>query len=84
MHFFKDKEGHIKIWQPPNMLLYGWLVFKILSMLIDMSRLKTGFSNLSTAFLFAWAFLELTQGVNYFRRILGLVVLVALVIGYFK
>jgi hypothetical protein len=33
--------------------------------------------------LFAWAYLELAQGVNYFRRLLGLAVLTAAVVGYF-
>ncbi len=83
-HFFKDDQGKNIIWQWPNIPLYGWVVFKILSMIIDKPTWKFGFQNLSTAFLFTWAFLELTQGVNYFRRLLGLVVLAALIIGIFK
>lgn len=84
MHFLKDDRGRITIWQWPNIPLYGWLVFKILSLLMDNSQFKVGFDDLSKAFLFAWAFLEITQGVNYFRRLLGLVVMITLILGFFK
>lgn len=81
-HFFKDKDGHVVIFQWPNLTLYGWLVCKGLALFITKPALHAGFERLGTAFLFAWALLELTKGVNYFRRLLGLVVLVALVIGF--
>lgn len=79
--FFKDKKGHIVLWQWPNLPLYGWIVCKILSLLLR-GDLKAGLEQLGMAFLFTWAFLEITQGVNYFRKLLGLVVILALVIGY--
>lgn len=81
-HFFKDDEGRVIIWQWPNIPIYGWLIAKLLSLLVTPPQLKGGFDEISKAFLFTWAFLEVTQGVNYFRRLLGLVVLIALVIGF--
>lgn len=84
MQFFRDDQGKITIWQWPNIPLYGWLVFKVLSILLDKSQLQVGFDGISKAFLFTWAYLEITQGVNYFRRLLGLFVMIALILGYFK
>ncbi len=82
--FFKDIHGHIVLWQWPNIPLYGWVVFKVVSMLEPAGNLKVGAEQLSAAFLFTWAFLEITKGVNYFRRLLGLVVMSALILGFFK
>ncbi|MDL2341965.1 MAG: hypothetical protein QFB87_02725 [Patescibacteria group bacterium] len=83
-HFFKDHQGRIVIWQWPNIPLYGWLAFKILSLPINKSPYKSGFDNVSKAFLFTWAFLEITQGVNYFRKLLGVIVMLVLILGFFK
>jgi hypothetical protein len=83
MRFFKDNEGEIVLWQWPNIPLYGWFVFKSLSLLINESTFKAGLENMSAAFLFTWAFLELTQGINYFRKSLGLIVMTVIIIGFF-
>jgi len=83
IHFFKDKTGRIVIWQTPNIPAYGWAAFKILSLLSTDHRLQVGFDGLSNAWLFTWAFLEITQGVNYFRKLLGAIMLLILVIGFF-
>lgn len=83
-HFFRDKNGKIVLWQAPNVPLYGWAVTKFASLFIANSDLKTGLAQLSTALLFVWAYLELTKGVNYFRKCLGLLVLVAIIISFFR
>lgn len=82
--FFRNSEGDIAIWQWPNIPLLGWLVFKILSLFIKTESIKSGCVNLSMAFLFTWAYLEITSGASYFRRLLGITVMIALVIGYSK
>lgn len=82
--FFKNNQGNTVIWQTPNIPLLSWLVLKLLAMVINNEQFKSGFSKLSTAFLFAWAYLEITSGASYFRRLLGLVVMTALIIGFFK
>lgn len=82
--FFKDGDGRIVLWQLPNIPLIGWIIFKILSMVIAQEHLKAGLTLLSSAFLFTWAFLEITKGANYFRRLLGLLVLIATVAGFFR
>jgi hypothetical protein len=77
--FFKDKSGQVVIWQKPNLAIILWAVFAVTSRLFDSSLAVW----LATAFLFTWAFMELTQGVNYFRRLLGLVVLAAIIAARF-
>lgn len=81
-NFFKDDTGRIVIWQSPNVPLYGWAIFKILSLVVASEHLRSGSSQLSTAFLFVWSYLEVTKGVNVFRRLLGTVVLVVIVSGF--
>lgn len=82
--FIRDKSGHIVLWQSPNVPLCGWFVFKVLSMFEVAEQLKMGAEQLSTAFLFTWAFLEITKGVNYFRRLLGIIVMIAITLSFFK
>jgi hypothetical protein len=82
-NFFKDKHGHVVIMQWPNLPLYGWIVFKLIGLVVSKGRHKDGCEQLAMAFLFAWALLEITQGVNYFRRFLGLVVGISIALSYF-
>lgn len=77
MNFFKDKNGRVVIAQMPNLPLIGWFVFMLLDMLWK-SHYSTDhsiFGTLSFGFIFTWAWLEISSGVNYFRRTLGLLVL---------
>ncbi|MDB5170140.1 MAG: hypothetical protein JWN82_536 [Candidatus Saccharibacteria bacterium] len=81
---FKDANGRIAIWQRPNIPLIGWILFKAISLLTDDQHLKHGSASISTAFLFVWAYLEITKGINYFRRVAGFVVLCVIVSGFFR
>ena len=82
--FVRDKEGRIAVWQTPNLPLVAWIVFKMLSMVVTQKNLQDGFSLISSACLFTWAFLEMTEGDSYFRRVIGLVVFAALLVGFFR
>lgn len=68
----------------PNIPLFGWLLTKLASLPVADGKMKDGFDSLSMAFLFTWAYLEITKGVNLFRRLLGLFVIVALIIGFYR
>ncbi|MBA3758115.1 hypothetical protein H0X10_00585 [Candidatus Saccharibacteria bacterium] len=74
--FFKDRQGNTVVWQWPNIPLYGWIIFKLLAWAIPDFNIQNGLEQLSTAFLFTWAYLEITKGATYFRKILGLLVLI--------
>lgn len=81
---FKDADGNVIIWQFPNIPLAGWLLFKLLSMISLTNSIQRGFENLSAAFLFTWAYLEIVSGKSHFRRILGVIVMTAIIVGYFR
>ena len=82
--FFKDKDGHIVIISWPNIPLIGWIVFKVIALVVTKGRIHTGSELLSMALLYTWAYMEIMSGVNYFRRLLGLIVLTMIVISYYK
>jgi len=82
--FFRDAEGRVVIWQWPNLTLYGWIILRLLGLVVAKGHLRNMCEQLSTAFLFTWAFLELTKGVNYFRRVLGLAVLLSIASSYYR
>ena len=73
---FKDKKGNTVLWQRPNVPIYGWIIFKLLALIVTEKSIKSGFEQLSTAFLLTWAYLELTKGASYFRKILGFIVFI--------
>ncbi len=72
---WRDSRGRIVIWQMPNQWLLGWAGMTVLSLLFS-GRVADIFSWIASASLITWAFFEISQGVNYFRRIFGLVILV--------
>jgi hypothetical protein len=81
--FISDSDGHIVLWQSPNLLLSVWIVLRIVTLLLKGSHLKSGLEQLSTAILFAWACFEMTTGVNYFRKTIGILVMVVITAGFF-
>jgi len=83
-HLFKDSKGHIVLYQAPNALLWAWLVLKALSLMMSKGNVSNGMDMLSKAILFTWAYLEITEGVNNFRRMLGFVVILSIVMSYFN
>lgn len=80
----RDKNGHIQLVQLPNVPIFGWLIFMILSNVIAADPLKTGFSSLSLIFLAIWAYLEITRGLSYFRRALGVFIAIVIVFNLFQ
>jgi len=75
---WRDRHGKIVIWQTPNIPLIGWLVFTVISLLISGTGADVT-QYIGIAFLAVWSLLELVLGVNYFRRALGLLVLISTV-----
>jgi hypothetical protein len=71
---FCDQNGRLTILQRPNMLIVVWLITVLLKRILDGHIVQVidvvGFSA-----LFLWALAELFEGVNYFRRALGLVII---------
>lgn len=76
---FRDSNGEIVIAQMPNLPLIVFLVATILSLIFTSGKINTVLDLLANGSLFTWAWMELFQGVNYFRRGLGLVVFIGLI-----
>jgi len=76
---FRDSKGKFVIGQPPNLLIIIWFIASILKLVFPQGDLNTGFDFVATTSLIIWSFLEIFQGVNYFRKGLGLVVLISLI-----
>lgn len=83
-HFFEDKDGKLTIIQIPNPLLLAWLVILAATFTPIDSEFKTQLQNVNTAILFAWSYLEVSQGSSYFRRALGAVIMAVIILGFFS
>lgn len=81
--FFRDSDGQLVLAQLPNLPLIAWGVFRLAASAVGEGQARTGCERLSTAFLLIWAYLEITEGVNWFRRMLGTVVFAVVSIGLF-
>ncbi len=76
---FRDSDGNIVLAQMPNLPLIVWIVASLLSVILANGKINTVLDLVAYGALFTWAWLELFQGVNYFRRTLGLIVLIGLI-----
>ncbi len=79
---FKDKNGKITLAQKPNILIIIWIVCIVASRFTSGSILSV-FSIIGLISIVLWAILEIFTGVNYFRRLLGLVVITYVIISKF-
>ena len=76
---YKDKDGKVVLFQPPNLALLVWLLSSLLAMVISEGVVHSLFDLIALGTLFTWSWLELFSGVNYFRRALGLLVMIFLI-----
>jgi len=81
--FFEDMDGKVVLVQSPNLPILGWFIFMIIGYFIAAGALRDGVTILSGAFLFLWAYLEITDGATFFRRFIGATIMIAVVIGFF-
>lgn len=76
---FTDKDGRVVIGQTPNIPIISWAIFTVLATVLTDGKLQTASEYLAFGSIFTWAWLELFQGVNTFRRILGTAVLILII-----
>ena len=71
--WFRDSSGRMVIAQFPNLPLFIWGFAWALDIMIETKAqsLSTGLNWLGFFALCYWAWLEITQGVNRFRKALG-------------
>ncbi len=80
--FWEDKRGHFVVWQKPNIWLTTWFLAMVANWLLPSGWLSKSAGFISLIALVVWAVLEFTQGANYFRRLIGLLVLLLLVFNH--
>jgi hypothetical protein len=77
---WRDRRGHVVVWQTPNASLIGWAVLTMISLFLNGTAANI-FVWLGMASIVIWSLLEMTKGVNYFRRILGAVVMLLVILS---
>lgn len=80
---FRDDEGKVVIAQPPNLPVLVGITATILTYLSPNANLSVISFAIAYGALFTWAWQEFFDGVNYFRRALGLIALIGLVASRF-
>jgi hypothetical protein len=81
--FWHDKHGNFVVWQKPNIFLWIWIVALVVSIVMSSNSFSRDLSWLGGIAIIIWAVLELVRGVNYFRRLLGLSVLLLIIASHF-
>lgn len=74
---FRDKEGHIVIWQWPNLPLWTWIIATALGFILKGTP-KTVVSGIGSIALVIWGILEVGWGKSLFRRLVGGAVLISI------
>jgi len=78
---FRTVDGKIVIAQFPNWPLWTWLVATILESMDVLTPWQRPLYWIGSLALVWWAYLEIVEGVNGFRRILGSLVLIYIVLS---
>lgn len=77
MHrFFRDKQGKVAVLQRPNLALSIWIVIAVAKRIFTTGSLYQTLDIVGLVALVVWAVMEIISGDSYFRRGLGLLVLV--------
>ncbi|MEO0374222.1 MAG: hypothetical protein AAF329_06235 [Cyanobacteria bacterium P01_A01_bin.17] len=74
---FRDSQGEIVIAQPPNATLSVWIGASLLKLAVTEGPGHAALETVAFSAIIIWSIQELYDGVNYFRRGLGLLVLVS-------
>ena len=78
---WKDRDGEVVLAQIPNKWLIAWAVLAMISMLSSSNRTANIFWWLSVIFLVIWCYFEIRYGVNYFRKALGVMALLFVILS---
>ena len=81
---FRDSKGNIVLGQMPNLPILVWLTATLLKLIPTSGSIHVGLEAIAFGSLFTWAWQELFEGVNYFRRSLGLIVLIGAIAFKFQ
>jgi hypothetical protein len=75
--FFQADKGNIVITQLPNILITVWAISSVLKLVVNNGNLSSNLDAISFGSIAILSLMELFQGIDTFRRTLGLVTLIA-------
>jgi len=78
---FEDKSGKMVSGQMPNLPIIVWGAAKVLSLMPWLVSIQPTLELVAFGALFTWAWLEIFDGANWFRRLLGITVMAVLLLG---
>ncbi|MBW4516134.1 MAG: hypothetical protein KME11_13045 [Timaviella obliquedivisa GSE-PSE-MK23-08B] len=81
---FRDSDGNIVVAQMPNLPILVFLTATLLTLIPTGDSIHRGLGAIAFGSLFTWAWQEIFEGVNYFRRSLGFVVLLGAIASAFS
>jgi hypothetical protein len=81
---WRDRGGNTVVYQTPNAWIIAWAVLDVVAIFAPSKQIASVAWDVGSGALIVWALLELFRGVNYFRRALGLLVLLMAVGSIFK
>lgn len=73
----------ITLAQAPNVPLVVWFVCLVAGHVFSKGAVHTAFATVGFLAIVIWALWEIVSGVNIFRRLLGLAVLIFVLVGRF-
>ncbi len=81
---YTDSKGRVSLLEAPNFPITVWAVCRIALLFLPKngSTIYHLLDVVAFGALFTWAWLELSSGVNYLRRLLGLIVIIVTTIGH--
>lgn len=80
MNIFKDKDGKVVVGQTPNGPIILSLILFVLSRWNYLSDYSELLEKFAIIWLVIWALLELISGVNLFRKIIGAITLISILV----
>ncbi|MDQ5972268.1 MAG: hypothetical protein QG553_427 [Patescibacteria group bacterium] len=69
------------VFQPPNLPLVVWFIAWLLTRILPYGQLNFAAALISFGALFTWAWLEIFDGANSFRRALGVMVMIFIIVN---
>jgi hypothetical protein len=73
----KPEKDKFIVYQRPNLPLIIFIIFYLLSLVVKTTPTIYLIKSISFGSIFVWSWLEITEGINIYRRILGVVVMLA-------
>jgi len=80
--FWHNDRGQVVVWQKPNIYLATWGIITVVNWFLPLDWIEKSLGFVSLIAIIVWGVLEVYSGTNYFRRLIGALVLLAILASY--